>query len=583
MTKRIAAICLVLGLIFSLMPATAHAQTEYVVGNGVTIPNANVPVDGSNPYCNCDLAVGSGHHTCCWNFGYYAYYHIWGQYPYRYDDSMLYLRNVSAKDRILTEENLYKYLKNAAPGAIMRIDKRSDPNAGDDEGHTLIYVRMNEQGDGAWFLEGNYDGKGRSRLSEISFSKLVSSFGPDSRKGYRYIKYIGWPNAPEYYETYEDLCQSYTSHCVIEASQDTLAMRYPCESSVDPSSTVVQTVFAGDTYDALALLRNDRNDYWYRIETESGELAYIPADAVAHVGQTDWNVTLRDVRAPEYLYEGKSFSIKGTIESDDPITQVAAYVYAGHGTEGKVLTGGSAQTSGNRYSLSGSQVDNQVRFGSLDKGNYTFALWVTLESSHLSEDGTLTTREETVCLYQTYFTVMGWDDEAVQITFDAGEGQSMVQTGTITAGTAIGNLPIAYREGYVLAGWQTQDGETVTEETVFTQDEILYAQWLLPQCHEAGAAVRENETEFGYDEVTYCIHCGKELHRTHTTLASALPLGDANGDGKVNNIDAMMALQYSVGTNSQLEIFLEACDINGDGKVNNIDAMLILQLSVGIC
>lgn len=192
---------LALAMVTCLLPSmsiTAEATEVYVVGNGVTIPNSDVPADGTNKYCNCGVSVGSGTHKCCWMYGYFAFYHIWGEYQDKEDTSAHYLRNVPAEDRTLTTANLKKYLKNAVPGALVRIDEDSAADASDQHGHTLIFIQMNEAGDGAIMLEGNYDGKGRTRIHDWKFSELVEAYGPDSEKGYQYIKYISWPDAPEY-------------------------------------------------------------------------------------------------------------------------------------------------------------------------------------------------------------------------------------------------------------------------------------------------------------------------------------------------------------------------------------------------
>lgn len=56
-------------------------------------------------------------------------------------------------------------------------------------------------------------------------------------------------------------------------------------------------------------------------------------------------------------------------------------------------------------------------------------------------------------------------------------------------------------------------------------------------------------------------------------------LGDANGDGEVNYMDAIMVLQYY--TEEEAEgIDLVAADINNDGEVNYLDAIAILQFYV---
>lgn len=63
---------------------------------------------------------------------------------------------------------------------------------------------------------------------------------------------------------------------------------------------------------------------------------------------------------------------------------------------------------------------------------------------------------------------------------------------------------------------------------------------------------------------------------------TAKVLGDVNGDGKVNNVDAMLILQYAVGVIKEDRLNLNMANVNGDSKTNNVDAMLVLQYAVGV-
>jgi hypothetical protein len=54
-------------------------------------------------------------------------------------------------------------------------------------------------------------------------------------------------------------------------------------------------------------------------------------------------------------------------------------------------------------------------------------------------------------------------------------------------------------------------------------------------------------------------------------------LGDADSDGDVDNVDAMLVLQYDAALIGENDLDLSVCDVNGDGLVDNVDAMLILQ------
>lgn len=59
-------------------------------------------------------------------------------------------------------------------------------------------------------------------------------------------------------------------------------------------------------------------------------------------------------------------------------------------------------------------------------------------------------------------------------------------------------------------------------------------------------------------------------------------LGDVNGDGKSNSLDAAQVLKYDAGMISLSEKQKERADVNGDGEVNSLDAAKILREDAGI-
>ncbi len=61
----------------------------------------------------------------------------------------------------------------------------------------------------------------------------------------------------------------------------------------------------------------------------------------------------------------------------------------------------------------------------------------------------------------------------------------------------------------------------------------------------------------------------------------AFETGDANGDGTINYLDAMLVAQFYVGDIEEDALNVAAADVNGDGSVNYLDAMLIAQYYVG--
>ncbi|MBO5421431.1 MAG: dockerin type I repeat-containing protein [Clostridia bacterium] len=60
-----------------------------------------------------------------------------------------------------------------------------------------------------------------------------------------------------------------------------------------------------------------------------------------------------------------------------------------------------------------------------------------------------------------------------------------------------------------------------------------------------------------------------------------MKIGDVNNDGQINSSDALLILQYSVGSYALNGNAFTAADTNRDGKVNSSDALIILQFAVG--
>ena len=59
-------------------------------------------------------------------------------------------------------------------------------------------------------------------------------------------------------------------------------------------------------------------------------------------------------------------------------------------------------------------------------------------------------------------------------------------------------------------------------------------------------------------------------------------LGDADGSGVVDYVDAMLVLQYHTGVIGNDALALAQCDVDGSGAVDYVDAMLILQYHTGV-
>ena len=81
------------------------------------------------------------------------------------------------------------------------------------------------------------------------------------------------------------------------------------------------------------------------------------------------------------------------------------------------------------------------------------------------------------------------------------------------------------------------------------------------------------------DKVVCCKNCGKELSRK--PINPDVLLGDANGDGDISVLDAMLIAQYIVGDIGEAGMTVTNADVNHDGDISVLDAMLIAQYIVG--
>lgn len=67
-----------------------------------------------------------------------------------------------------------------------------------------------------------------------------------------------------------------------------------------------------------------------------------------------------------------------------------------------------------------------------------------------------------------------------------------------------------------------------------------------------------------------------------TVSDSLVKLGDVNGDGSVNSLDAALILKYAAGLVSLTESQLAAGDCDDNGEVNSIDAAFVLRTAAGL-
>ena len=145
-----------------------------------------------------------GNHSDCWSWARALYKMIWGV---KFDNNFVgepstghnLIRNLKDSERQLTGDNLKKFMKQSVPGCTLRICScpRNCKNIDNDgcpshEKHSLIVVEIRE--DGIVVMD-NVTGNGTDRYDTRFYT--YDNFAKHWAR-YKMVKYIKWPNAPEY-------------------------------------------------------------------------------------------------------------------------------------------------------------------------------------------------------------------------------------------------------------------------------------------------------------------------------------------------------------------------------------------------
>ena len=97
-----------------------------------------------------------------------------------------------------------------------------------------------------------------------------------------------------------------------------------------------------------------------------------------------------------------------------------------------------------------------------------------------------------------------------------------------------------------------------------------------------GKLLYDTDRSFQADGFSYGVICTNDDPLTYEPETEALR-GDANGDGEINNRDAMILDRYVAGWAGYEERIadMDALDLSGDGQVNNRDAMILDRYVAG--
>lgn len=281
---------------------------------------------------------------------------------------------------------------------------------------------------------------------------------------------------------YADSCESYPTGLEAVAPEAVDIMSQPCEAKLDDTSKKLDTLKAGQKAEVSAVLKNDAGEYWYQLSE-----GYVPAQALTVSGFLYEDVTARDIQAPTALRQGRSFNLKGALETrNNSIYSVRCQVFSLNAEQKDPVFTSVDLVEGNQYTLKNSPISDAMAFRELPLGGYRLELAAVI-GSYYCDEGQLCVQWQTLPLWSSQFQVTQKKSNAWQITFDPMEGQTSVNRTTVVDGDTLGTLPTAHNGDQVFLGWFTEDGQRVTADFVPQEDMTLYARFCTVQELEAAA------------------------------------------------------------------------------------------------
>ncbi len=227
---------------------------------------------------------------------------------------------------------------------------------------------------------------------------------------------------------YTEDCTTYSCYADITITQAGSILSAPCSTSTDDSSTQVVSVGVGAKMEAIQLVKNLSDNYWYKVKYTSGSNTYTgyvyATDVTAtpkYAGVSVSNVTLYPSGT---LTQGQAMTLNGNVKSSVlSLTHVGCFVYSGTNTDGTAETGKWDSTSGTTYTIKGSNADNNCKIGSLGNGTHTYTIKVQVVNNWATSGTTMTTGYQVITLFTSTFSV-GTSLTTYTVTYNANGGEN---------------------------------------------------------------------------------------------------------------------------------------------------------------
>lgn len=352
-------------------------------------------------------------------------------------------------------------------------------------------------------------------------------------------------------------CSTYTSSGSVLLEQDAELMNYPCTAATYEDSEMVARIPLGTRLTVVNVLENSLGEYWYAVEWE-GSRCYFPAKNAGPFLANVGTVSAANIAAPANVREGRSFQLRGEVTSQVlPLSQVTASVFEGTAPGAEpYLTGEQTQIDSFSYSIAGNAVDNQLTFGKLPAGEYTYLLTAAVTNYYVAE-GKLQENQHIFRLHQNTFTISEETpcshSYAEEVSWEATCGEDGMLTYSCT------KCGFAYTQTVFATNEHRLEGGEILEEVSCTQDGTVmmwcedclqaYVQVIPAWGHALVIqdAVPVTCTQDGITEGRYCSTCHEVFD-----VQEAIP---ATGHKRVEEVIAPTCLE-----DGYTQIRCENCD-----------------------
>ena len=199
--------------------------------------------------------------------------------------------------------------------------------------------------------------------------------------------------------SYLSKCTQYPARATAKTSDSVNLRQYP-----STSHTALASLDANVTLEVTGLYQNANGEYWYQVVNGS-QAGYVHSDYVTITEFKYDDLAVIDPTMASNLGVGKGYYLEGKLVSQwNTIHTTHANVYLGEDTLAEPVLSSSYANNSKNYNLYRSSVCNQLAFGLLAEGYYTYEISADVKNYYVN-NGTLTSETENVVLWTAPFTV----------------------------------------------------------------------------------------------------------------------------------------------------------------------------------